>query len=193
MKQSATISDTAAFLRAWIADPFQVAAVVPSGEALAALITRELGPQCAPVVELGPGTGSFTRAMLDRGLKEEDLFLVEAHADFARMLAIRFPQAKVLCLDATRMPAGLGLDKGVSVGAVVSGLPILAMSAADQLRILARCFGVMRPDASFYQFTYGPTCPVSRAVLDRLGLTAARMGSTFKNLPPASVYRISRL
>jgi phosphatidylethanolamine/phosphatidyl-N-methylethanolamine N-methyltransferase len=33
---------------------------------------------------------------------------------------------------------------------------------------------------------------VPRPILDRLGLKATRIGGTVRNLPPASVYRISR-
>ena len=50
----------------------------------------------------------------------------------------------------------------------------------------------MRPGGAFYQFTYGPRCPVPRPILDRLGLKATRIGGTVRNIPPAGVYRISR-
>jgi len=57
---------------------------------------------------------------------------------------------------------------------------------------MAGAFAYMRPGGAVYQFTYGPRCPVSRPILDRLGLKAVRIGGTVRNLPPASVYRISR-
>ncbi|MDR8269479.1 phospholipid methyltransferase, partial [Acinetobacter baumannii] len=50
----------------------------------------------------------------------------------------------------------------------------------------------LRVDGRFYQFTYGPHCPVPRRVLARLGLQARRIGFTLANLPPASVFRIER-
>jgi hypothetical protein len=50
----------------------------------------------------------------------------------------------------------------------------------------------MRPDGAFYQFTYGPRCPVSPLILDRLGLQAEHIGRALANLPPAGIYRISR-
>ena len=57
---------------------------------------------------------------------------------------------------------------------------------------LSASLGHMRPDASIYQFTYGPRCPVPRAVLERLGLRCRCVGSTLANFPPATVYRIWR-
>jgi len=193
MAATQTMTDTIAFFRAWLADPLQVAAIMPSGPALADLITAEITPAAAPVIELGPGTGVFTRALLDRGVAERDLVLVEFGPDFARRLAHRFPAARLLRMDAAglhRLPA-LTRD-GCLAGAVVSGLPLLSMPPRKMFAILGGAFRHLRPDGAFYQFTYGPRCPVPAAVLDRLGLKATRIGGVLVNVPPAFVYRISR-
>lgn len=186
------MSDTIAFLRAWISDPVRVAAVALSSDALARIITAEIVASHGPVIELGPGTGAFTRALIQRGVRENDLVLVEAGSDFARMLSLRHPRARVVWMDAARLGAYPDILGGAEVGAVVSGLPILSMTARKQMAILTGCFGAMRAGAAFYQFNYGPFCPVPRTILDRLCLKAARIGGTLRNLPPASVYRITR-
>jgi phospholipid N-methyltransferase len=179
------------FVRAWARAPLQVGAVLPSGKALSELITREIGPDTGRVIELGPGTGVFTQALLARGVRHSDLILVEAHPDFARLLRLRFPEVSVLCTDASRL-ARNGLDRELLAGAVVSGLPLLNMSPRSVMTILASSFTCLQPNGRFYQFTYGPTCPVRRPILDRLGLDAVRIGRTFRNFPPAAVYRLSR-
>ena len=74
------------FIRALIADPHRVAAIAPSSDTLARLMTSEIAPSDRPVLELGPGTGVFTRALLGRGLRSIDLTLVERGAEFARRL-----------------------------------------------------------------------------------------------------------
>ncbi|WP_342363005.1 hypothetical protein [Terrarubrum flagellatum] len=191
MTAACAYSDHFSFFRSWIADPLRVAAVAPSGEALARLITCEIARDDGPVLELGTGTGVFTRALLARGVRESDLTLVEHGSDFARMLQHRFPQARVLWLDAARIGA-YDLYAGAPVAAVVSGLPLLSMPPRKVMAILSGAFAVMRTGAAFYQFTYGPRCPVPRPILDRLGLQATRIGGAWRNLPPASVYRISR-
>lgn len=186
-----TTTDTLSFFRAWVANPLQVAAITPSSAALADLITREISPDSAPVLELGPGTGVFTRALLARGLRECDLTLVEHGAEFANLLEHRFPAASVRWMDAARL-AREDLFEGVPAGAVVSGLPLLSMKPRKVMGVLAGAFGCLRLGGAFYQFTYGPNCPVPRRVLDRLGLKAVRIGRALANVPPAAVYRISR-
>ncbi|WP_370153737.1 class I SAM-dependent methyltransferase [Ferrovibrio sp.] len=187
------LTDRMTFFRAWLADPLQVAAILPSGPALAELITQEISPATGRVLELGPGTGVFTRALLDRGVAERDLVLVEAGPDFARRLSRRFPAARLLAMDAARLhrlpPAPRAADRA---GAAVSGLPMLSMPPRKAYAVLAGSFRHLRADGAFYQFTYGPRCPVPAAVLDRLGLRATRIGGVIANLPPASVYRIGR-
>ena len=183
--------DGFAFFRAWLKAPLRVAAVVPSGRALAAAITAEVGPHTGPVIELGPGTGAFTRALIGRGVPESRLALVEAGPDFADLLRDRFPAAQVLCMSAARLGA-VDPFGGEKAGAVVSGLPVLSMPPRTVIAILDGAFHHLRPDGAFYQFTYGPRCPIPRAILDRLGLKAVRIGRAVANVPPAAVYRISR-
>ena len=78
------------------------------------------------------------------------------------------------------------------LGAVVSGLPLLNFAPKKVIAILAAAFGTLRAGGAFYQFTYGMQCPISKPVLDQLGLQATCMGRVLLNIPPASVYRITR-
>ncbi|MEO7498893.1 MAG: phospholipid methyltransferase [Casimicrobiaceae bacterium] len=182
---------TLSFFLAWLADPLRVGAVSPSSPALAAAMTREITPDCAPVIELGPGTGVFTRSLIRRGIPEERLALIERGGIFARKLERSFPRAYVLEMDATRL-RDVELFGGERAGAVVSGLPLLLMPPRKLWSLLEAAFERLRPEAAFYQFTYGLEPPVPRRMLDRLGLEVARSGGTFANVPPASVYRIRR-
>ncbi|MEA2977267.1 MAG: phosphatidylethanolamine/phosphatidyl-N-methylethanolamine N-methyltransferase [Alphaproteobacteria bacterium] len=186
-----TVADFVGFFCSWVAAPVRVGAVMPSSSVLADAMTAEISPATAPVIELGPGTGVFTQALLARGVPEESLALVEYGSDFARLLQLRFPRARTLWMDAARLK-DVELFGGARAGAVVSGLPLLSMSPKKVIAILEGSFGHLRPEGAFYQFTYGPRCPVPRALLDRLGLKATRLGWTLANVPPAAVYRIRR-
>jgi phosphatidylethanolamine/phosphatidyl-N-methylethanolamine N-methyltransferase len=177
------------FFLQWLSDPLQVGAVAPSSPALAAAITAEIEPESAPVIELGPGSGAFTRALLERGIPQERLALVEQSPAFASALARRFPDAQVLCADAAALGA-LDVFPGEGAGAVISGLPLLLMSAEKVAAILRSAFTQLRLGGAFYQFTYGSRSPVPHRTLEHLGLTATLIGKTLANLPPASVYRI---
>ncbi|NGN44136.1 phospholipid methyltransferase [Mesorhizobium sp. CGMCC 1.15528] len=185
-------SDTLSFLMAWAAAPLRVASVTPSSPSLAALMTSEIDAATGPVLELGPGTGPFTRALLACGVKEEDLTLIEAGADFAGMLRHRFPEARVFEMDAVGL-RHLALFEGPVLGAAISGLPFLSIPPRKTQAILEGVFANLRPGGALYQFTYSWRCPIEQTMLDRLDLEATRIGHTFRNFPPAAVYRISRI
>ncbi len=186
-----TISDHLTFLHRWVCNPLRVAAIAPSSLSLAHLITRDISVEDAPVIELGPGTGVFTRRLIQRGIPQEKLVLIESGKEFADLLSWRFPTAKILCQDASEMQPLDQLRIG-QAGAVVSGLPLVSMSARKIISVLRFAFSLLRQDGSFYQFTYGLRCPIPQTILDRCGLSATRVGSTFINMPPAAVYKISR-
>ncbi|MGN1286664.1 MAG: class I SAM-dependent methyltransferase [Bradyrhizobium sp.] len=183
--------DLLSFFTAWMAAPGRVGAIAPSGAALAELITRDISANTGPVLELGPGTGAFTYQLLKRGVRQQDLTLIEYGSDFMRLLQLRFPGARVLWMDAARL-ASERLYDGAPVGAVVSGLPLLNMSPRKVISIVGGAFSYMRPGGAFYQFTYGMRCPIRRPILDRLGLRATLVDRAILNVPPAAVYRLTR-
>lgn len=185
-------SERFAFFRAWLANPLRVASIVPSSARLAAAITREVSAATGPILELGSGTGVFTRALLARGIEEEDLVLVESGPEFHGALRQQFPRARLLGIDAAMLRSTPLFDKR-KAGAAISGLPLLAMPTRKVAAILLGVFEQLEDGGALYQFTYGPGAPVSRGLLDRLGLQAVRIRTVLANLPPASVYRITAL
>ena len=185
------MDDLILFLNAWASHPLCVGAIAPSGQALANAISAEIIPVNAPVIEIGAGTGVFTKAIIARGINQDKLVLIDNSADFTRLLRVRFPDARVLWMDAARL-RGIELFGDELAGVVVSGLPLISMTPKKVIAVLNGAFRHLRTDGTFYQFTYGPRCPVPRPILDRLGLKATRICSVIANLPPASVYRIRR-
>ncbi len=183
--------DFTSFFLSWLSNPLRVGAVAPSSNALADIMTSAITPASGPVIELGPGTGVFTQKLLQKGLRQEDLILIEYGSDFVRTLQLRFPGAQVIWMDATRL-AAMPIAAHHSIGTVVSGLPLLTMSPRKVISILVGAFRYLRADGAFYQFTYGPRVPIPRPILDRLSLKATVVGHTFSNLPPATVYRLTR-
>ncbi|PZP54277.1 MAG: SAM-dependent methyltransferase [Agrobacterium fabrum] len=184
-------SDTMLFIREWLQNPLSVAAIKPSGRALAELITQSISSETGPVLELGPGTGVFTQALIDRGVAEERLTLIEYSASFADLLKVRFPTARVLVADAEDI-AKLDLSPAGSFGAVVCGLGLLNMPRRKVYGILKGAFSRLKPDGALFLFTYGLLCPIPSGLLGELGLTASYVGRTFRNIPAAAVYRITR-
>ncbi|HTG38015.1 SAM-dependent methyltransferase [Sphingomonas sp.] len=184
------LPDMVRFLLAWVRNPAGTAAIAPSGPALAALMTQEITGDTGPVLELGPGTGVLTHRLIDRGVAERDLTLVEQNPAFARLLSLRFPKAAVLGIDAAalaRVPR-----TGDGFGAVICGLGLRNMDDDQVAAIVKSAFGHMRADGAFYLFTYARGCSVSDEILDALDLVAERVGMTIRNVPPAWVYRLTR-
>jgi phospholipid N-methyltransferase len=174
----------------WMQDPLAIGAVAPSGRTLARLMVGGLRLG-ARVMELGAGTGTVTRAILDTGVRESDLFLVERNAAFARLLRQRFPHAVLLQEDATALEDSARELAG-SIDFIVSGLPLVLFSQAQKRQLLVQSFNLLRSSGVFHQFTYGGRCPIRRSVLEGLGLKAALQGIAPFNVPPAFVYRIRR-
>lgn len=189
----ARLQEFSTFLGAWVRQPAATGAISPSGQRLARLMTRDLRPDGGAVLELGPGTGAFTRALLARGVPEQQLVLVESNPRFAELLRQQHPRARLLQMDATQMRREAQPWDGLQAQAVLSGLPLLTMGARAQLSVVGTAFRALRPGGSMLQFTYAARCPIAPAVLQRLGLRAQRLGGTWANLPPASVYRLTRV
>ncbi|MDY0021032.1 class I SAM-dependent methyltransferase [Arenimonas caeni] len=189
------LAHTWTFFRQWLKNPRGVAAISPSSRQLARQMMSELPNGARRVVELGGGTGVFTRALLDHGISPRDLLVLELNEELHQHLQRHFPQVQVACADARDLGAVArqhGFDESSPADAVVSGLGLLSMPRPTQQAILAAAFDCLQPEGRFVQFTYGPANPVNREVLDDLDLVARRGSFTWWNVPPATVYVYSR-
>ncbi|MBS0591288.1 MAG: methyltransferase domain-containing protein [Proteobacteria bacterium] len=192
---SATGSQAWLFFRQWLKNPLAIAALAPSGAQLAGRMTAELPHGTKRVIELGAGTGVFTRAMLDSGIAAEQLLVVELNEELHGHLRAQFPTAHVVCGNACDLSSIVRDENFAGAGevdAVVSGLGLLSMSRDLQRSIMRSAFEVLGPGGSFIQFTYSPMPPLSRDLLDELGLSVRRGGFAWRNLPPATVFVFSR-
>ncbi|KMK67551.1 class I SAM-dependent methyltransferase [Puniceibacterium sp. IMCC21224] len=172
------------FLKQLLRRPQEISALTPSSEKLARAMAHEVPPGSGPVVELGPGTGKITEALLKQDIPAGDLHLIELNTDFVDHLRSRFPQTHVHAAAAQSL-GNMGLN---DLRAVVSGLPLLSFSTALQREILTAAFAALRPGGVFIQFTYGPQHPLAEEVLRELGLSVTRTARIWGNLPPARVY-----
>lgn len=177
------------FFRQWLRAPLQTGAVLPSGTALGKAMASELDPD-APgmVLELGPGTGAVTRALLERGIPSERLVLVERNGDFVSLLRRRFPAVRVMQADAAHLHSLLPQVGIPSVAQVVSSLPLRSLPFTVQRGVLRAAFRILTPGGRFVQFTYGFSSPVHPVLKQRLGLVGHPVTRVMMNLPPAVVW-----
>ena len=185
-KPDIRLDDEARFLRSWLTNPLKTGAVSPSGKDLARAMAEPVDLSIpGDIVELGPGTGPVTEALLARGVAPERLIVIEFNSDFCTLLRKRFPGLRVIQGDAYAIGDTLAGHVAGPLAAVVSSLPLITRPDAERLRLMRDALALMHPDAPFVQFTYGPTSPVP---LKAMPLRAEPSRRIWMNLPPARVW-----
>lgn len=191
---SSTKTDGSLFLREFLRAPTRTAAVTPSGSALADQMALPIPERGDPVVvELGPGTGAFSRAIDERLGGRGRHLAIEVNPTMADRLAARYPRVQVARGEAGRLPeilAGYGIDR---VDVIVSGLPWFAYTADDRRPLVHTLASVLTGEGVLTQFAYTWTrwAPPARRLLYglRAGFEEVVTGRTvWPNLPPATVY-----
>lgn len=178
------------FFRRWLAHPLRVGSIIPSSKALARLVAKNtVHSKDDIVVELGAGTGTITQGLLDAGLDERNLFLVEVDKDMLACLRRRFPKATIIDGDATRPCEILPKEVVGRVDSLISGIPALQFPLDKQRAYMDQCFAVTRPDGIVVQYTYSLKSPLPHEKLDMQG---QRLGVAVANFPPAHLWRYSR-
>lgn len=180
------LDDEVHFIRSWLEKPLAIGAVTPSSRALARTMARYVDPHSTgPVVELGPGTGPITEALVERGVAENRLVLVEFNPTFCQLLRARFPRATVVQGDAYALKETFEDVEAHHAAAFVSGLPLFTKPLRMRVRLLREALTYMKPNAPFVQFTYAVVPPIPKSVA---GVRVEASDRIWKNLPPARVW-----
>ena len=183
------LADEARFIKTWFENPVGTGAVSPSGRFLARAMARAVDPERpGPIVELGPGTGPVTDALIARGIAPERLVLVEFDPKFCKLLQRRYPRATVIQGDAYDLAETLRGVLDEPAATVVSSLPLRNQPERHRLTLLEQAFAVLRPGGSFVQFTYGIASPMPLRSGHRPCFEAEVSPPVWLNLPPARVW-----
>ena len=185
-KKSLRLDDEVKFIRSWIEKPISTGAVMPSSRVLARAMARYVDPVSnGPVIELGPGTGPVTQALVKQGIDPARLVLVEFNPDFCRLLRARYPAATVVQGDAYRLRRLLDGYVDEPAAAVVSGLPLVTKPLRTRLRLISDAMTLLAAGAPFVQFTYAMVPPIPKGLS---GVRAEASELIWMNLPPARVW-----
>ena len=188
--RSDTFTDNLRFLRALIARPKNIGAVAPSSRALGRAIARQIDPnRTGPVLELGPGTGVITNAILEHGIEAPRLTVIEYDSDFAQAIAQRFHGVHVIQGDAFDLGRTLGQRRDEAFAAIVSGIPLLNFPMPSRRAYVEALAKRLQPDAPLIQFSYGMHAPV----VPPSGFSVICAALVWANLPPARVWVYRRL
>ena len=181
---------TKLFILRVIRNPRQLGAVAPSSRYLGALLAKHaLVDDVSPIVELGGGSGSITRSLIKAGVDPERIYVIELDKALAAYLKTALPLVNVIHGDATELEAILPPEVIGNVHRIVSGLPMINFPEPIRRKILESCFSVMVPRGAYLQYTYSPRSSINA---EAYNLTKKRMGMTFLNLPPATVWQYTR-
>jgi len=180
-----TINDNLRFLRALIARPKNIGAVVPSSRALGRAIARQLDPaRSGPLLELGPGTGVITAAILEHGIAPDRLTVIEYDPEFAAAIAERFHGVHVIQGDAFDLGGTLGARHNESFAGIVSGIPLLNFPMSRRQAYVETLAKRLLPGAPLIQFSYGMHAPV----VPPAGHSVVCAALVWANFPPARVW-----
>jgi len=177
--------DQLRFLKGLAARPRMTGAIAPSGATLARRMASHVDPQGdLPVIELGPGTGVVTKALIERGVAPERIIAIEYSPDFCQLLAQRFPGITIIRGDAYDLDGSLD-GRADRIANVVSSLPLVARPLEDRIRLIEAGLAKMERGTPFIQFSYtfkGPVHPIPDT------FKGEASGWIWTNMPPARVW-----
>jgi len=166
----------------FLRNPRTVGAVSASSKAMAREMVREI-PTDKPVnvVELGPGTGSFTRAIVERIAAGSRFLAVELDGEFVERLRPRWPSVEFVLGSAVELEQLVKKRHLQPVDHIVSGLPFASLPVDDSRKIMDGIQHTLRPGGTFttFQYLHGYWMPPGRTFRREMSV---RMGAPHRQL-----------
>jgi phosphatidylethanolamine/phosphatidyl-N-methylethanolamine N-methyltransferase len=178
------------FFKGWIDKPRAVGSIVPTSSVTARKMATVVNPDSGlPVLELGPGTGVITKAILEAGVKPENLWSIEYSQDFVDHLRLNYPGVNVIHGDAFDLGKTLGDKRDTVFDSVISGVPLLNFPVAQRIAYVEDLLDRIPAGRPIVQLTYGPLSPVPPG---KGNYTVAHFDFIIRNLPPTQLWLYSR-
>lgn len=178
--------DEIRFIKGMMSTPKTVGAIMPTSMRMAARMASIIEPSSGlPVLELGPGTGVITRAILDRGVPPENLVSVEYSGAFVSHLRDKFPGVNFIKGDAFSLAEALRDYRGQKFDSVISGLPLLNFPMHMRVKLIEDLLKLVPVGRPVVQFSYGPVSPV---VARPDSYTIKHFDFVVRNIPPAQIW-----
>lgn len=182
--------DEIRFFKRWMDRPRNVGAIMPTSGVAARSMTSVINPASGlPVLELGPGTGVITRAILARGIAPTNLVAVEFSPEFYSRLKLDFRDVRFILGDAFDLDRTLGEFGRTQFDSVISGIPLLNFGVRERVALIEDLLDRVPPGRPVMQFSYGPTSPVP----PRSGsFDVIHHDFVIRNVPPARLWLYRR-
>ena len=176
------------FFRSLLLNPIAMGSITASSQRLCQLMASSVDPANSSVLEIGAGTGAITRALLEKKIHPERLFIIERDPSLVAFLRREFPGVRVRCGEAIHLGRILGDESMPQVNTVVSSVPLRNLAHEDRISNVRAMMSALVPEGQLIQYTYAAGCPIPTL---RLGLEAECLGHVWRNLPPAAVWRFT--
>ena len=178
------------FFKGWIDGPKSVGAILPTSAVTARRMASVINPASGlPVLELGPGTGIITKAIIERGVAAENIVSIEYSTDFYQHLKRTIPGVNFINGDAFDLDTTIGDWKDRKFDAVISAIPMLSFPMEKRIALLEDLLDRMPPGRPVVQITYSPVSPID-ARPDRFHIR--HLDFVVRNIPPAQLWVYSR-
>ncbi len=182
--------DELKFFKGWIDKPRAVGAIIPTSSVTARRMASVIDARSGlPVLEVGPGTGVITKAILGRGVKPSDLYAVEYSSEFVSHLRRHYPGVNVIEGDGFNLDKTLGDKRDVVFDCVVSGVPLLNFPVERRVAYLDSLLKRIPAGRPVVQLTYGPKSPIPPGHGD---YTVEHFHFILRNIPPTRLWLYRR-
>jgi phospholipid N-methyltransferase len=178
------LADFMVFLKRFIEEPGRVGSIAPSSRFLCQRMLKKVNwSKAGVIVELGPGTGAFTKAIIRKKRPDSVYILVERDPQFRAMLRDRFPEAVIReeAVNIGQYVNEMGVDHA---DVIISGLPFANFPEELRATILNEVQTVLAPGGLFITFQY------SLQLQSELEARFSQVDVEFTplNIPPAFIY-----
>jgi len=174
------------FFKGMMQGPKTVGSIVPTSSITARKMASVINLNSGlPVLELGPGTGAITKAILSRGVKPEKLVAIEYSTDFYEHLVRLYPGVHFINGDAFDLDKTLGALKGQMFDSVVSAVPLLNFPMQARSALLESLLDRVPVGRPVVQISYGAVSPIV-ARPDRYHIQ--HFDFIVRNIPPAQLW-----
>ncbi|WP_343313124.1 phospholipid N-methyltransferase PmtA [Brucella sp. BE17] len=185
-KLAAKFDEEIRFFKGWIDGPKAVGAILPTSSVTARRMASVIDTKSGlPVLELGPGTGVITKAILAHGIKPSDLYSVEYSPDFVDHLNKAFPAVNIIHGDVFDLDSALGEKKDLQFDSIISAVPMLNFPMEDRIRLMEELLSRIPRGRPLIQITYGPRPPVPAG---KGNYTVQHYDFVVRNVPPAQLW-----
>ncbi|OLP53448.1 SAM-dependent methyltransferase [Rhizobium rhizosphaerae] len=174
------------FFKGWISNTKAVGAILPTSGITARRMASVIEPHSGrPVLELGPGTGVITKAILGRGVRPENLYSIEYSTDFYLHLKRSFEGVNFINGDAFDLDTTLGDARDTTFDCVISAVPLLNFPMSRRVALIEDLLARLPVGRPVVQISYGPMSPVvampGRYIIQHLDFVV-------RNIPPAQLW-----